>query len=337
MTDDSPESRAIYHPSGKLRWLKFLSGFLVTAGATMVMAWCLAWVFRKGFYLIVLAPIIAALVVAGIWYLVLTWSHCRNKAIAISASFVLGLLLYLGYFEVDLLNVVGVRHAHRLDLLPRYVQFRMKTDVLHEAHDLNPRHARRPGPNAIEQGFNWLFFGCELLAVTGLLVGTALHCTSRAYCEPCGRWMKSETLKLAPGSGTFLWDSLERGDHDGVQQFLTSTSRQSAIGCTLTVEHCPACPAEERSQSVYLTVKDVPAPGAREPLAVKVAALFKPDIPRPCERLSTTPNCSPTKSALSLQPFPASEPVSRRTPRSLPRRRGRHAKSGVHKRHRQAS
>ncbi len=74
------------------------------------------------------------------------------------------------------------------------------------------------------------------------------------------------------------------GENVGVHERLTSTSRQSAIGCTLTVDHCPACAAEQRSQAMYLTVKDVPTPGMHDPLSAKVASLFKP---RPSAGLRT--------------------------------------------------
>jgi hypothetical protein len=121
-----------------------------------------------------------------------------------------------------------------------------------------------------------VFFGSELMLVIGVLIAVGHHCTSRAYCEPCGKWMKSETLKLPPGIGPTLWDSLQAGHHADVQDRLTSTSRQSSLGCTLTVEHCPGCPAEERSQAVYLTMKDVPVPGKPDPVAAKLGSLFKP-------------------------------------------------------------
>jgi len=276
MVDTPRETRAAYRPSGKAHWFTFLPGLVVTAGAAVVMAWCLYAALQKGFYLIFVAPIIASLVVAGVWYLVLTWSHCRNQWVAGLMSVGLGLLLYLGYYEVGLLDMFGPRIARRIDLLPRYIQFRMKTDVARDVHFRNDKNAVQQGPDRVQQAFNWFFFGGELLIVIGIIAGAGQHCTSKVYCETCGKWMKSESLKLPPGSGSTLWDFLQGGQYTQAQERLGNTSRQSAIGCVLTVEHCPACPAEGRSQAVYLTVKDVPTPGVRYPLAEKVASLFKP-------------------------------------------------------------
>ena len=133
----------------------------------------------NGIYLILIAPVIAALALAGVWYLVLTWSHCRNKRAAVAGSLILGLLLYLGSYEFGLLQIVGVRNAQRIDLLPGYVKFRMKTDVPRAAHLPKGKNARVVGPNAVQHAFNWLFFGAELFAVVGLLVAVGSYSSSR--------------------------------------------------------------------------------------------------------------------------------------------------------------
>jgi hypothetical protein len=276
MIDTHRQVRAAYRPSGRVHWFKFIPGLIMTAGTAVVMACCLYVALLKGFYLIFLAPIIGALVVAGVWYLVLTWSHCRNKLVTGLTSVGLGLLLYLGYYEVGFLESVPARFAHRIDWLPRYVKFRMETDVAQDVARPNAKPAGRQGPNRVQQVFNWFFFGGELLAVTGIIVAVGQVRTSKAYCEACGKWMKSETLKMPPGTGATLWDSLQEGQYSQVQERLAGTSRQSAIGCMLTVEHCPACPEQHRSQAVYLTVKDVPTPGRPDRLADKIGSLFKP-------------------------------------------------------------
>jgi hypothetical protein len=276
MLDIAADSRVVYRPSGKVDWIKFLPGFAMAVIAAIAIAWCLFGAYRKGFYLIIVAPLIAALAVGGVWYLILTWSHCRNRAVATLASVVLGSLLYLGYYHIDLLSLIGVQNAHRVDILPKYVRLRMMIDVARDARlpDAKPRHRR--GPDAVQRGFNWLFFGAELALVMGVLVGIGRNVSSKAFCEPCGKWMRAETLKLAPGAGAAAWDALQRGDQAALRLNLGRTSGPQAMGSVLTIEHCPSCPAEDRSNAVYLTVKDVPAPGMPEPLAVKVGALFKP-------------------------------------------------------------
>jgi hypothetical protein len=276
MVTSASQSRAIYLPSGKVDWLKFLPGLFVAAGAALAMAGCLYIALVKGLYLFFIAPLFATLVVMGVWYGILRWSHCRSKFVATAASLALALLLYGGYYYIGLLQLVGVQNANRIDLLPLYVQQRMKTDVPQHFPDPKPQGAVQRKPDAGEQVFNWCFAGGELIFVIGVLVAVGRYGASRAYCESCRRWMKGETLKLPAGIGPTLWNSLQAADYADVQRRLSNTSRQSGIGCSLTVEYCAACPAEEGSQAVYLTVKDLPAPGTRDPIGAKVASLFRP-------------------------------------------------------------
>lgn len=42
------ESRAVYRPSGKADWFRFLLGLIVAGVAAVAMAWCLFLAFRKG-------------------------------------------------------------------------------------------------------------------------------------------------------------------------------------------------------------------------------------------------------------------------------------------------
>src|SRR4051812_42085096 len=118
------------------------------------MAWCLSWALDRGFYWIFVAPMLAALVVACVWRLVLIGSHCRNRGVATLGSLVLGLLLYLGYYHIGMLQLVGPRHARRIDMLPRYIQFRMKTDMARRVQDRRAGNAPFRGPDAVQQGFN---------------------------------------------------------------------------------------------------------------------------------------------------------------------------------------
>jgi hypothetical protein len=74
--------------------------------------------------------------------------------------------------------------------------------------------------------------------------------------------MKSETLVFAPGIGASLWQNLQRGQFADVEAAgRTGTSRPDVIGCRLTVEHCPSCPAENGPPAVYLTLKDLAEAG----------------------------------------------------------------------------
>ncbi len=147
--DTWQEYRAVYRPGGRVHWFKLIPGLIATAGVAVVLAWCLSFAFENGFYLILVAPFIAGLALAGTWYVTLTWSHCRNKRFAVASSIALALISSLGSYEFGLLKIVGVRNVQRIDLLPAYIQLRMKTDA--------PRPANRPRANIAQTAGPTLF------------------------------------------------------------------------------------------------------------------------------------------------------------------------------------
>ncbi|WP_165235508.1 hypothetical protein [Aquisphaera insulae] len=273
-TPDAP--RDVYRPSGKVGWSRFVPGLLAAGGVAAALAWLLNAVLNKGFYLIFVAPFFAALMLGGFWFLVLGWSHCRNTRLAATASVVLALVLYLGYYHVGLLQLIGYENAHRVDILPRYVQFRMKTDVARNAHDVGAKRRPQVGPNGVQQAFNWFFSGVELLGVIAVLTATGVTRSSRAYCESCGRWMESETQKLPPGMAATSWEAMAAGDLVNAPGPSPGPAPANVPHGLLTVEHCPSCPASGRASVAYLTVKDVPLPGRPDPMTAKLAAAFKP-------------------------------------------------------------
>ncbi len=273
MQGTSAATRAVYRPSGKVRGSQFLLGFLASAAVAIVMAWCLAFSLRKGFYFYCLVPLLASLPVLGVWFASLSWSHCRNKTLATGASIVLAALLYFGYFHFALLDLIGIRNVQRVDLLPHYVRMRMQTDVPQDLRFAQP--ARRQPPGIIDEVFNWMFFAFDLATVTAVTVLLGRYCVSRAYCESCDTWMKRATLKLAPGQGTKVWQALQAGDVHAIPRMLAAAPNGAASG-ELSVAHCPVCQAEGGLQVVYLTVKDVPLSGARIPIQTQAAAFFKP-------------------------------------------------------------
>ena len=124
----------------------------------------------------------------------------------------------------------------------------------------------------------------------GVLVSIGRHCTSKAYCEPCRRGWNQRRSNCRPAPARCYGIHCTTPHFADVRQQLADTSRQNPIGGTVTIEHCSTCPAEDRTSSVYLTVKDVPVPGMRDPLAAKLGALFKPRHSAGLQRLWTMSN-----------------------------------------------
>ena len=77
-----PEDRRCYQNSGKVDWARLLLFSPVLIAAVVGIAWCLAWAFMRGWYYVVVTPLVAAILVGVAARLVIGWGHCRNKILA---------------------------------------------------------------------------------------------------------------------------------------------------------------------------------------------------------------------------------------------------------------
>src|SRR5262249_54430006 len=154
---------------------------LVSLATSAVMGVLLYLAYVGGFYLIMIAPLLAALVAAGVVYLAVRQSHCRNRVAAGALGLVAGLILYLGYYHAGLVNIIGLRNAHRVDFLPFYLKLRMHTDVVRDVA-AKPAPVRANAPDRVVM--NWILFGLELALVCGLVAGVGVHRAGFPYSEP---------------------------------------------------------------------------------------------------------------------------------------------------------
>src|SRR5207245_5494385 len=145
---------------------------LVISGS---LAYVLHFALIHGFYYIFIVPALAALIVAGFELLAISRGHCRSRVAAILLGVIAGLFLYLGHYDVGMIELVGPRSAFKLPLLPRYIALRMSTQSTDDEHVVGRRQANQPAgqPNvqvvifddkllAVQksdrEGFNWFTF-----------------------------------------------------------------------------------------------------------------------------------------------------------------------------------
>ncbi len=251
-----------YRSSGKVNWIAFLTGLVVTTGVAIVMSVGLAQASEHGFYIVVAAPFIAAVMTAGVWAVVLRWSQCRNAGLAVWASLLLALLLYVGHYYFSMILAVGWQNAHRIDLFPLYIEFRMRTDVV--------RSPRRPireqaqdllqQPGNVQRTFNWVNSFFDLIAVITALAGISAYLASRVYCESCGRWAKSESVRLPGGAAAAAWEALCHENYEEVQRQLSCNTPRGQMISGLTIEHCPGRHPQSDLRPVYLSLHDGKTP-----------------------------------------------------------------------------
>ena len=136
--------------------------------------------------------------------------RCRNRIAAGLVGLIAGAVLYLGYYHVGLVHMIGMQQAHRIDLLPTYIDFRVHTDVVQDAAAPQNKIA---APNEMDVILNWIWFGSELCIVLGMTTLVPVARAGKPYCEHCDRWMTEVLIRFPadwarPLAGALATDTL---------------------------------------------------------------------------------------------------------------------------------
>src|SRR5205809_5877771 len=184
MIGTATTAEARYSSSGKIGWA-FLPLSIGVLAISAGLAFVLYFASRHGFYFIFIAPLLAALVQAGILLLAVSWGHCRSPLVAALLGVVAGLVLYLGRYHIDMISRFGLTAAWKFQVLPRYIALHMvamttsdDADTVQGLRQGNPQAARQVVPDDVEvfvfdnqvllvrkshrEAANWCFFALEL-------------------------------------------------------------------------------------------------------------------------------------------------------------------------------
>src|SRR4029079_3081288 len=99
--------RETYRPSGRVRPLAFLVFGAITLAVAVGLAWLLYALLEWGFYFVMMVPIVAALIASGFLLLTVRGRHCRNRWVAGAFGLLTGVVVYLGYYHVHLISMLG--------------------------------------------------------------------------------------------------------------------------------------------------------------------------------------------------------------------------------------
>lgn len=250
-----------YQSSGRVRWGALFPMAVATLAAAAVMAIVLYWVFRAGFYFIIVVPALAA---APLFFLVpraVTVGHCRSRLVGGLLGLVAGAILYLGYYHAGLVDAIGIENVHRVDILPDYIRFRMATDI---GKDFPPRSPSGDEESSDEFG-NWLAFVLELGLIAGLLAWLGVKRSGRAYCETCRNWMSQALVTLPPGQGVEIVEWLDAGGTgplawQGPPDAKPDTKKARKSTAVL-VDRCPAPSPGADPCPAYVSVKEASISG----------------------------------------------------------------------------
>jgi hypothetical protein len=275
----SLNDRDRYRPDQRVRPTALpllVCGALLAAAAV---AWVMKLLFMHGWYLVFLVPLVGGAVLGGVLYLLVGLAHCRIPWLAAALGLVTGLVAFLGYYHLCLVDLIGPAHIARVDLLPRYITARMRTDV---AEDVGrPRVGNQPRKPVA--ALNWSTFVFELLIVAGVPAAVAWQRARRAYCPELRQWMRREVALFPQGTGEAIREALQSGQ---LEAFVARQPRggDAQTGCRLVVEHAHPADGFVLSHPVYVSVEDAPVhrpwywPRRARRTSVRQVALSGPEV-----------------------------------------------------------
>ena len=152
----------------------------------------LHWLLQRGWYLVILVPSAAGLVLGVLISVFVALAHCRRPVTAGAVGAMAGLAMYLGSFYFGMLGQLPPGNAWRLDLLPGYIAVRLRTDVGRAIGRPNP--GRQPSFSA-----NCVAFSIELALTMCMAAAAPALRARRSYVPELGQWMAREERRLPAG------------------------------------------------------------------------------------------------------------------------------------------
>lgn len=246
-SDSLSGQRGTYRRSGRVNWLRLAPFALLALAVSLGMAFCLFLAFRAGWYYYLVVPAVASAPVAVAARVAVGAGHCRNRAVAATLGLLAALVLYLGYFHIHLVAIVGPAAITRVDALPWFIAFRMQTDEIVDEDG--------QGANQSEV-MNWTFFGAELVMLIAIVTIAASTRSNRVYCEHCGRWARRLLVQLPSGSAAAVGAALKSGRLGHLPEVPRPNKVLTAPCASFTVEYCRK-PLGHAPCPVYLTASEL--------------------------------------------------------------------------------
>ena len=251
--------RTSYYCSGRVNWSRFLPWTLLLAAASAGIAALLMLLFVAGHYYILLVPALAALAIAGLTGLAIGQGHCRSVWVGSATGFLAGALMYFGHYYAEMVHDFGPKAAGHVEWLPKYIRFRMATQVIRDTYDSrdNDSRARRHAGGSV---FNWLFLGAETVIVLGLTTTWGYRRSRKGYCETCQRWMTRELTEFEPDKAPQLVEALQTGSARSLAALCAAPAFSTLPNTTVALEVCPSLKeGTARDCPVFLSIKSVAA------------------------------------------------------------------------------
>ncbi len=180
--------------------------FCGAIAAALGIGFVLSLLFERGWYFIVIVPMVLALALGGVLHLLVAGSKCRNHWIAGILGVLVGALAYVSYFYFDMQPHLPPPLQNRVELVPEYIAHRMANDV---QEDVGKPQVGQKKPLAV---MNWLMFLFELSCFMGIVGATGWNRARRAYSRDLRRWAHKEEVQTAPYYSENLMAAWQSGE-----------------------------------------------------------------------------------------------------------------------------
>jgi hypothetical protein len=280
--------RSSYRPSGRVDWPRFIPWALLIFLVALLIGAGLNWLYSTGWYILPV-PILLGLFAGILVFLAVSRGNCRSPFVGTLFGFLTGILIYGGYFYFGMLSMLGPSAAARLDLLPRYIAMRARTDTTHDVSDSRRNYV---APDPYMNAFRYSFESLWILTFT---TAAGYRRSRRSFCEQCGKWKHQDLAFFPPGNGRTIAGWLT----DGTLHYLADVPPYSPAGRNRqsTLVALERCQPAQPGCAYYLAVKDATTSSG---LGRFDGAFGRVRLPRV--------ELSPDEVAALIPVFPANEP-----------------------------
>jgi len=248
----SERDRPAYRPSGHVHWLLFTLAALGLFALAVALGGAMTLLLHAGFYLIVLVPLFAAVLLAAAVALAVSMGHCRSPVAALLVGIAAGAAVFVAHFQFDLARRTDWSRLHRLDALPEFVWLRL----LHDQAQGNPGVPAAARPNAVvDVVFNAAALAFSVFIVCGITGFVARARARRAYDEWLGCWTTCVWTTCRREPLPHLLQALACRDPSALGAALEKLAEPGERAAFLVFEHVPNPP----DSAVFLSVCAAPA------------------------------------------------------------------------------
>ena len=257
MNSTPANARENYRFSGRISIGRFVPLVSLTLAIAVAGGWVMQQLYLVGWYIRIFVPIVMMLPVLVAAHVAVSKGRCRSRAVAAVLGFVAASMLYGSYFYFGMLTMMGSQQWARLDLLPRYLQFRMRTDVSGDVGGSRTAPHREIDPTVD----NWIHFGVEFGVLVLLVTSATYRRADRVYCEQCNQWSTLRSIRYAPGYGQAISGWLDTCELQQLATLPPGPPSGKAAATKVTLEFC-ATDANAAACPAYFSVKEMkPAKG----------------------------------------------------------------------------